>query len=279
MIQINLLPDIKLEYIKARRLKRTVFAICAMVSGASLLLFILLFLSVTVAQTRHLSNLETDITDHTNELKAMPDLAKILTIQNQLGELSSLHNSKPVASRMFTYIGQLAPRDANITTLTVNFDEQSMTIEGNAPSLASVNKFIDTLKFTTYKLDTINSVWQADNKYKQNDVVGRNGELYTATADHTASNDTEPGVGSQWKSVWKQTSNAFSEVVLSEFGVDESAEASRPANYTIKLKYAPAIFDSQSDSKLIVPNQVTTRSATERPTNVFDLPTGREDER
>jgi hypothetical protein len=228
-MQINLLPDVKVEFVKARRLKRTIISVCLLISGLALAIFILFFVSVTVVQKQHLSNLDQDINDYTNQLESTSDIAKILTIQNQLGALTNLHNDKPVASRIFTYIKQFAPKEASIDTLTVNFDDQTMTITGKATNLAAVNKFTDTLKFTTF---TIESDTNAGNK------------------------------------------PAFSEVTLKEFGLDAGSSTSgKPANYTIELKYAPEIFSSAGNVKLTIPNQVTTRSETEKPSNVFEQQT------
>lgn len=230
MIQINLLPDVKLEFVKARRLKRTIIVICSLVSAASLLIFALLFIGVTVVQGQHLRNLEADIAEQTKQLEGIPDIAKILTIQNQLNSLPALHSEKPVASRVFTYIQQLAPTEASISSLTVDFDGQTMEITGNATNLAAVNKFADTLKFTSYTTE-MNEANQAD-------------------AD-------------------KKT--AFSEVTLAQFGVATSGTTGdKPTTYTINLKYAPEIFSSQNNAKLLIPNQVTTRSETEKPQVVFE---------
>lgn len=230
MVQINLLPDVKLEYVKARRLKRTVLVLCFLISGVSLAIFALFFVSVVFVQGTHLSNLEEDIKTETAELEGMQDIARILTVQNQLNSLPALHKDKPVTSRVFTYVKQLAPSEASISSLTVNFDEQSMEITGNAVNLAGVNKFADILKFTSYTID---------------------GE---ETADA------------------KQL--AFSEVTLTQFGVSASGvKNGKPASYTIKLKYEPGIFSSEKAVKLVVPNQVTTRSEVEKPQNVFEAPT------
>jgi Tfp pilus assembly protein PilN len=150
MIQVNLLPDVKREFIRARQLKRTVVSVSFLVSAVALGIFALFFIIVNVVQGTILSSLDNTIEENTKKLKAMPDIAKILTVQNQLNELPTLHNDKPVASRIFTYIKQLAPQEATIESLTVSFDETSMSIDGRAKDLASVNKFIDTLKFTSY---------------------------------------------------------------------------------------------------------------------------------
>jgi Tfp pilus assembly protein PilN len=229
MVQINLLPDVKVEFVKARRLKRTIILVCALISGLALAVFILLFVTVTVVQKQHLSNLEEDIKTYTDQLESTPDIAKILTIQNQLNSLTKLHDDKPVTSRIFTYIKQLAPTEASVDTLTVDFDGQTMTISGKATNLAAVNKFTDTLKFTSFSVE---SDEQTDNK------------------------------------------PAFSAVTLKQFSVDASAAAAgKSASYTLEFKYAPEIFSSEGNVKLTIPNQVTTRSETEKPSNVFSEPT------
>jgi Tfp pilus assembly protein PilN len=153
MIQFNLLPDIKLEYIKARRLKRTVSVISGLVSAVSLAVFILLFIIVSVVQKNHLNNLNDDIAANKKELQEKPQLGKIITVQNQLNSLPALHNQKPVASRIFTFVQQLTPPNVSISNLLINFDEQSMEIQGTADSLGTVNTYVDTLKFTNYSLD------------------------------------------------------------------------------------------------------------------------------
>lgn len=228
MIQINLLPDVKLEFVKARRLKRTIVTICTLVSIVAIAIFALCFISVTVVQKQHLDNLDGDIKSQTKELQNVPDIAKILTIQNQLNSLPGLHKDKPVASRIFTYIQQLAPKEASISSLTVDFGQQTMTVTGTADNLASVNKFADTLKFTSY----------------------------------TVEGDQQGGGNS-----------AFSEVTLSQFSIGSGTLGGKAASYTINLKYTPEIFSSATKTKLLIPNQVTTRSETERPQNIFEAPT------
>lgn len=151
MIQFNLLPDVKLEYIKARRTKRMVMLISAVISGASLALLILLFLAVNVFQKTHLNNLTEDIATDSKQLQETPELNKILTVQNQLNNLTALHDAKPVVSRISKYLTQVTPTKVSIADLKVDFTANSISITGGADSLSTVNKFIDTLKFTTYE--------------------------------------------------------------------------------------------------------------------------------
>ena len=151
MIQFNLLPDVKIEYLKARRAKRFVMMSSALVTGVALAVLILLFIVVNGFQKQHLKNLTNDIARDSKAIKETPDLEKILTIQTQLTSLPDLHNKKPVASRLFEYVKQLTPADVKMAELEVDFTASSVTVTGVADSLATVNKFVDTLKFTEFK--------------------------------------------------------------------------------------------------------------------------------
>lgn len=150
MIQFNLLPDVKLDYIKTHRAKRTVIVISALVSGVLLAVLILLFLVVNVFQKQHLKDLQHDIDQRSQQLQKTPDLNKILTVQNQLQSLPGLLTQKPVVSRLFTYITQTTPANVTISKYDIDFDGHTFSISGNTDSLETVNKFVDSLKFTTY---------------------------------------------------------------------------------------------------------------------------------
>ncbi len=150
MIQFNLLPDVKLEYLKARKSKRLIMLTAAGVSAVAVTILLLLTLYVNVAQKKHLRDLNTDVKKYQGQLNTTADLNKILTIQNQLSSLPKLHGAKPVTSRLFGYIAALTPAQANISKLSVDFEAHTISITGTADSLSTVNKFTDTLKFTTY---------------------------------------------------------------------------------------------------------------------------------
>jgi Tfp pilus assembly protein PilN len=152
MIQFNLLPDVKLEYIKARRLKRSVVLISGLVVAASLTLLIIMFVGVVVFQKKHMNDLSADIKTDKSKLESVQDLDKILTVQNQLGSLPALHDQKPVTSRLFTYLPQLTPQQASISDLTLDFDAQTLSVKGTADTISTINKFVDTLKFTDMKI-------------------------------------------------------------------------------------------------------------------------------
>jgi Tfp pilus assembly protein PilN len=150
MLQFNLLPDVKKEYIKAKRTKRLIFSIATISAAVAVVIVLLLFSIVQFAQKKSINDLTKDIESGINELKDVEDLDKILTIQNQLNALPGLHESKPETSRLFNYLTQITPFDVKIGAVQINFVDNTIKIEGIAPSIASVNRFTDTIKFATY---------------------------------------------------------------------------------------------------------------------------------
>jgi Tfp pilus assembly protein PilN len=155
--QINLLPDIKQEFEKARRTRNLVLSTAILITIASVALFIVVFTAVDVVQKQQLGSANTSLNKANTQLKAIPDLAKITTVQNQLQTLVSLHQGKYITSRIFNYLPQVTPSNASIGKLDVDLAATTMIISGNADSQATVNSFIDTLKLTTYKVGTNDS--------------------------------------------------------------------------------------------------------------------------
>lgn len=153
MIQLNLLPDVKLEYINAERSRRLVLSVSLLVAIASIVLLVLL-LSVEGLQKKHLNDLTNDISSESSKLQHEPQISKILTVQNQLQSLTALHASEPAAGRLFDYLNQVTPSNINITDFKIDFTQQTITITGTADKLTNVNKYVDTLKYTTFSTDS-----------------------------------------------------------------------------------------------------------------------------
>lgn len=150
MVQFNLLPDIKIQYLKARRQKRLFMLSSTVIIIATVFVIVLLSSFVFGVQRKSINDLNKDIDSKGGTLSSTQDLNKILTVQNQLKALPGMHDNKAVASRLFRYVSQVTPSDATIARLDVNFIENTMTVSGSASSLEVVNVFADTLKFTQF---------------------------------------------------------------------------------------------------------------------------------
>jgi Tfp pilus assembly protein PilN len=154
MIQFNLLPDIKVQYIKARKAKRMIIVISILSVIVSVGLLIIM-VSATAYQKHRISDYNKQIASAESTLQGTTDLAKILTIQNQLHSLPALYAQRPVTSRLFDYVQQTTPSKVSITHLVVDFDANTINVEGTADSLASINTYVDTVKFTTYSVKDV----------------------------------------------------------------------------------------------------------------------------
>ena len=141
MTQFNLLPDIKLEYIKSKRTQDLVIFVSIVLIAAFLAIFVLLYIYVSIIQKQHLNSLSNKITSNTQQVSSGSNLDKVLTIQNQLESLPALYQARPATTELLPFVNQLTPATATISSLNVSF---------TADSLSTINTFVDTLKFTTY---------------------------------------------------------------------------------------------------------------------------------
>jgi hypothetical protein len=150
MIQFNLLPDVKLQYVKARRMQHVAVVVSAIATIVAIVVLLFSVFFVDVVQKKSLKDLNSDIKKYTAQVEKTPSLNKVLTIQNQLNSINSLEASRPEVSRVFGYITQLTPSAATIDTFNLDISANNMTISGQANNLTTVDQFVDTLKFTTY---------------------------------------------------------------------------------------------------------------------------------
>lgn len=153
MTQFNLLPDVKIEFLKAKQRMRIIVGVSVLAAAVSLVIFIALF-SYVKFQSRHINALTTNIEGQVKVLKEIKDLDKILTVQNQLGSLPELHDNKQISSRLFDYLFLLTPNQATIAELQFDLTANTLLIKGNSDTFETVNKFADTLKFTEYTINT-----------------------------------------------------------------------------------------------------------------------------
>lgn len=131
MIRLNLLPDVKLEYLRTKRVQAQVISTATLITLGTVALVVLLALWVYGGQTLQKAYLTGEIKKHSNELKAIPDIDKYLTIQNQLANVTALHDAKNDYSRLMSYLPILNPSAPNNVTLT-NIELLSNELSGNA---------------------------------------------------------------------------------------------------------------------------------------------------
>jgi len=154
MIQLNLLPDVKQEFMRTQRVKHLMITVSFISSAVALGVLVIALSTVYVVQKQVIAHLSSDIQTNSTTLQNVPHISDILTVQSQLNSLATLNSQKPVASRLFGYLSQVTPKRDTISDLRVDFSQNAITISGNAPSLDVVNTFVDALKFTNYTTTT-----------------------------------------------------------------------------------------------------------------------------
>lgn len=149
MIKLNLLPDIKREYLRTRRLEAKVIsgAIVAMLAALGLVVFAAL--AVYGAQALQISLLSGSIKDNAQKLASIKDIEKYVTVQNQLTQINQLHEKKNIYSRVFDVAARVnpkAPNNVRITALDVDAATTTMRFQGETASFTGLETFRDTLK-------------------------------------------------------------------------------------------------------------------------------------
>jgi uncharacterized protein YoxC len=193
MIQFNLLPNVKMQYLKVRRTKRIVIGVSLLAMAVAIVVMLVLVSVVELAQKKHLSDLNNDIQKYSQQLKSTPHLNKTLTVQNQLKSLPDLHSQKPAATRLFGYLNKITPAAASISQLKVDFEKHTFSISGNAHSLDSVNTFADILKNAKFQ-ETGKNANSPSKQAAFSKVVLSQFSRSTSGATYTITCDFEPDI-------------------------------------------------------------------------------------
>lgn len=230
MIQFNLLPDVKLQYIKAKRMKALITTGALIVSAGTVFVALILFAAVNISQKANMNSLNKKITAAASTVSKTKDLDQLITVQNQLTSLPTIHSHKYALTRLYGYLEQLTPKNVTISSATVDTIANTLSITGQADDLHAVNTFVDTIKFTNF----------------------------TDNPSITTSTTAQPKTN-------LPSTLAFKNVLLTGFSTDD-----KKASYQITLVFDPLLFDNQHTINLVVPSITTTRSQQDQPSVLFE---------
>lgn len=157
MIEINLVPDIKQELIRAQRVRATVISFSIIIGIGAAGVVVALCLWVFGVQTALGAVHDSAIKASSEEISKIDDLSNALTLQNQLTTLPGINESKIINSRLFsvlTTINPPAPNDIQITTATIDAESTTITIEGQAAGgFSALETFRKTIGATNVALN------------------------------------------------------------------------------------------------------------------------------
>lgn len=146
MVQINLLPDVKREYLKSQQVKHLFIMVAIVISIIAVSVLTLLYLYVQIAQPRHQKNIQSDIDKSITELKNKDNAVKIVTVQGVLEQIPGLEDKEMVTSRLFEYLNYFTPKTVSYSAVRLDFATGTLDITGQTSSLEETNVLANNLK-------------------------------------------------------------------------------------------------------------------------------------
>ncbi len=158
MIEINLIPDVKQELIKAERVRAVVISTSIFAGIAALAIVGVLAAYVFGVQTVRSALSDDAIKKGGAQLASVEDLSKVLTIQNQLSKISELNSQKKIDSRIFDVLLAVippAPNNIEVSTLVIDAANSRVSLEGQTPTYDTLEVFKKTIEgaVIVYKID------------------------------------------------------------------------------------------------------------------------------
>lgn len=129
MIQINLVPDVKLELISAQRHRNMVISVSVIAMIAAVAVVIILGIIIggqkiaEGAVTRNIASAD-------KEFREIQDIEKTVTVQNQLESIQSTHDQKNMTSRVFDLLAEASAKgtENSVTLTSFSIDTESQRI-------------------------------------------------------------------------------------------------------------------------------------------------------
>lgn len=174
--EINLVPDVKGEMIKALKLRNFIFFLCIVVASASVAVSII-FAGIAGGQQAIVDGKKNTIDTLSKKINSYSDLSDFLTIKDQLGNLSSISDNKKLLSRVFNVLPALLPTGANtitISELNINLSTDKPTISFDAQANSGEPPYIDYAVLESFKksMDFL--------RYDYGDYVDKEGSVIPA---------------------------------------------------------------------------------------------------
>lgn len=225
MIEINLIPDVKQELLRAQRMRAIVISSSIITSIVAVGIVVLLLIYVLAFQGVRGLSLDGDIEEKSDKLSKVEDLSKILTIQNQLGSISALNDEKFMSSRIFDVAAAISPTDPKNA---VSFSQ--IVMETQDPTAAEGAEF--------------NGSIQIEGQTSSYDSL----EVFKKTIEHTLIQYTVDGENASNGSPEIKSKPLANSISLGEVSYGEDASGTKVLRFTISLKYPIELLSPKSEN-------------------------------
>lgn len=271
--ELNLLPDVKKEYLKSRRqrnLVMTIAILASVISGGIIVALLLTMGGLEVQKNILLGQIgdagNPDANSYLGKIVAAQksdkeDLNSVLTVQNNLAQIASLKEKQPAFSRLLYgsaetpgFLAQMNPADP------VSILLQQATIGSAAGSTG-----LSTTGATGANLLELQGIaWNRSNPNASFDALN----TYVATLKNATISYAK---GANGKVV---TENLFAKVVVSQQQLAQDSSLTDhktlPVSFTIDATYNPAAFaNSSTNISVKVPQKSSSDAITNAPKSVF----------
>lgn len=198
--EINLVPDIKNEMIKALKLRNLIFFISLIVAIISISATAITAI-IAGGQQLAIDSKKGTINNLSSKLNSYADLKDFLTIRDQISDINDLTSNKKVLSRTFNILSALLPTGPDtikISELNVDLTTEAPTFTFDAQANAGAEPFIDYNVLDAFKKS------MKFMRYDHGDYVDTNGDkipaycMIEAGDDGSIFNDPERGLYAFW---------------------------------------------------------------------------------
>ena len=225
MIEFNLLPDVKQDFVRTRQLKRVIISVMALASGVAVGAVVLLAMYIYGAQPLMQSGADKHIDEVASSLKNNKNLTRDLTIQNQLATLPKIHAQKGNYTTIFDLVKAINPAEPNnvrFSKMTLNPLDSTISFEGNTRDYNAIVVFRDTMKNAK-----INYTMVVDGESEQ-----------------------------------RKNETLFTDVAFTDVGIGKDTSGQDVASFKVTAGYSADIFSaSAKNQKVFIPKKTTTPSS------------------
>ncbi len=215
--EINLVPEVKAQMIRAQKLRNLVLFICIMVAVVSIGVVLVLF-GIKSGQDIAIHNQDKRLETMSGKLLGYEELSDLITIQNQLSRLDAIADEKTVLSRVFGALGVMLSQGddfVKLSELRVDLDNYTLRMEGQTD--ARVAPLIDYRVLEAFKKSV------ALTKYDYGRYVDVNGnEIPTWCMNESDADGNAYRVGDSYYAWWDLTTEGCAALALGEMVPENS---------------------------------------------------------
>ncbi|MGB4761788.1 MAG: hypothetical protein WBP12_00360 [Candidatus Saccharimonas sp.] len=235
MIEINLVPDVKIEMLRAQRMRNIAISM-SIIAGAAAVAVVVVMGLVIGTQAALEGVTSKNIKQEYEKLSRVEGVNDILTLQNQLSKISQIHDNKTLDSRLLDVllaVNPPAPNDIKFSKITLDPKTSSLTIEGSA-----TGGFSATEVFRKTILNT-----KVEGKYAGDDTL--------------------------------QTTNLTDKVTIKDTSYGTDSTGAVALRFTMTMTYLDSLFSNKlTEVRIVTPTDKidVTDSKTRVPDSLFSQP-------